>query len=248
MSVLGILVFGLAIWTRKLYPNWLLIGAGLSLLPAVGAPPTSRMLLVASLGSAIWLAHILFHLYERRVFLTRALVGWVLGVPFVVGLFFIFGQEQGADASERAAMDSLELCDSAPEVWILNPPDHIIGFYLPLIQEQSLKRNPQQIRALNIGPRKISYRWIDSQLDIRSPDLFLTSTIERFWNIHPSSSIETSDGISIHVNQNEMQIVSEKLNSSSSICILRWKDSELQVVAPTKQWVQVERSISPSGL
>jgi len=248
LAAIGLLVLVLVLWRGRRPLDWVLLGASLSLLPAIGAPAAGRMLLLASVGSAVWLASYILELREYRPITSRLFLGWTLTVPPILGLAMLFSMKQVGIKSEGSAQDALTHCPGSEEVWILNPPDHIVGFYLPILQEQALKHQRQRIRALTMGNRPVEYRLLDGRLELRSEELFFDAQLELFWNLAPEPEFSVPNSFQISVSDHSLWASSPHFGTADSPCLLQWKESSLQPVAIMESWQFIGQSPSPSGL
>jgi len=227
---IGLALVGIfALWVFR-GAGWLGWGALLALVPALSAPPSSRQLAVASVGFAAVLA--------------RRLPAPALGLLGMVGMALSLGSQVGL---RRVGEDSLEIaaridaiCPGMGPVAVVNPPDHVVGFYLPVLRQVGLGLPPRVVLGLSIHLPELRVR---GGATVELEGRFGAGQIERFWAKRmPTKPVETG-GM-------QVQLVGEVLSvqAPEDTCWVAWDEGVLVRFEPGPVEVRLERTPGPSGL
>ena len=247
LVLLGALGVALTGWLirQNTGQTWLFIGASFALLPAISAPASSRQLLIAGLGFILILASTQTTVTGLRQRLVTGLLWCHLLVPIGIGVTQWAGQRSLANASLEAA-EGLGHCESSPEIWILNAPDHVIGFYLPIIATQAHQAPRQPVRTLTIGHAGLRFKRDGDLLSLQTEQPLLQGVVARFWRTSAPEPVTIGE-TRFQPGPTGLDIQSPHL-SSGQLCLLAWQHGVLSPIQPSSKWQTIEPSVGPSGL
>jgi hypothetical protein len=205
-AAMVLLVF--LIWRRKSATDerarnigWVVLGSFLSLIPMLLPPPTTRLILPASLGfSALWSALLVFCYRGLCQITKKRNIGF--SFVFLIGALLIFGFHCIIPVvrSTQETSGFIEYVTSVNE-WILNADirddriaeqdvvlvdstDHTVAFYTPFVRGYHHRPLPKSCRILNASrwPYDIT-RTAENELMLSTLDgTLLSSEIETLYN------------------------------------------------------------------
>lgn len=254
-----LLVAGLLYWSwpslapaEKQVVRWLLIGALLSAAPSLATFPSSRLLLLPSLGGAVAVAVILRHAWRQMRnghaasrCLVYVLVVLHAGIPALVWI--------ATPGVIRLVNDRfIEITTDAPlgpaatdtTYIFVNAPDPMLGVYTPLVRDFHGYARPQGWYTLVMTPLDLALR----RPDARSLDIevlngeILGSLFERLFRTE-DNPLKMGDriplrGMALEITEmgtrgpTRLQLESERDFDGDAYQFLVWKDLAIQRIDP----------------
>lgn len=225
---LGLAALGLLACVALRGAGWLGLGAVLALVPAVGAPPSSRQLAVASVGFAVVVARLP----------VPAVVG-LAGLGALLSLQSSWGLHRVGERSLDIAASVDTVCPDGP-VALVNPPDHVVGFYLPVLREEALGRAPRVIVPLTMRRAEVAVWREGARVRLDGP--LLTTQIERYWGTRLLDTPVHTGPFVVHAAEGL------SVEAPADTCWLAWTAAGLERFEPGAEPVTWTRAPGPSGL
>ena len=212
---------------------WLWFATILCLIPLCAAPPTGRMLLIAILPFSIVLGAMLDRIqYGRSVLILSC------GLSMLISTGMKYGQEKTEEQARLIALE-VNLCGSDVP-WILNAPDHIVGFYLPFYREMVHQKSFIPIRTVSMQHDAMRFRRVSQGIEMESTESYLTGIVEGSWNAQYASDYRWKN----------FWLLKNRIFAPipQDDCILVWNDGHLRRVEAEGIWRDIPGSLGPSGL
>jgi hypothetical protein len=138
--------------------TWLLLGAGLSMLPVVAVFPSDRLMVMPSVGLLGAVAVLLVAAWRsfrsRRVTL-RTVAGAVLAIIHLgFAPVWLLGSQDSMVTQARVTLDLARATEvnADDHVILVAAPDYVVGMYLPLIFDLVDRPTPRGWRLLSLAP------------------------------------------------------------------------------------------------